>query len=158
MGELIGQLASAVAANAWFTVVCGLASVASLIISVIIERRTSAFSQWLFRRERLPDLRRDLDNQGRQLTSLLVDLANNRQDILDVLARVRAIAGSLASKLGRADRVGPSNLAADIDRLLRTVDVRGPSEQDCRRLSTRISELRENLKQLVKDERRRTSP
>jgi len=161
MSEIIDWLASvvaAVAANAWFTFSTGLASIVSLFVTWLVFRRTSVFSQWLFRRERLPDLKRDLDDEGKQLTSMLVDFSSNRQEILDALGRIKAIAGSLASKLERTDRVGPQNLVADIDGLLRAVDARRPSEQDCRRLSTRISELREHLKQLVKDERRRTSP
>lgn len=79
-------------------IVGSIASIASLIVGIIVLVLARAIKRDFLNRARLPPLKKLLKGHAKKLTSLTIDIDNNLQEIRTELSRAKATADNLLKK------------------------------------------------------------
>ncbi len=87
-----------IAAAPWFVLVSGLASIASLCISIYVASRVRAIQREMYMRSRVPELLKQLRNVRSTLAKQLNNFDANREGIREILVIASPAIESLKSK------------------------------------------------------------
>lgn len=106
--------------SAWFTLSGGIASIASLAISVYVASRVRAIQRETYFRHRVPDLLKDLRRTSTELAKFLNDFESNRRDVRELLIKTRPAVENLGSKFSGEMRRKAKVLLTELDSYLGT--------------------------------------
>ena len=155
------------AQNPWFVVIASLCSIISLLVAAWTWWNTSKLSKRFLSIVRLPQTNRQLGRASDNLYKFVQDFDANRTEINTRLGEILGTLNALRPKLPKNVRSNVESFTASTNQflwprsnwMLRLVGLRSnptsnESKQDqCYAILTQLSQLRQELKELEKDQR-----